>query len=90
MERHLIIQELTLQPSGEWKPEARGWTVLRIADGAGYSLQGSAARELNVGDMAVVDPATNLIVRASQLGVLRLQFFLVLPQYLNGLLTVTE
>ena len=90
VERHLIIQELTLRPSGEWQPETRGWTVSRVAEGVGYSLQGPAARELNVGDMVVVGPATNLIVRASQLNVLKLEFFLVLPQYLNGLLTVTE
>ena len=90
VERHLIIQELTLHPSGEWKPELRGWTVLRVAEGVGYSMQGAAARELNGGDMIVVGPATKFTVRASQLNVLKLEFFLVLPQFLNGLLTVTE
>ncbi len=63
---------------------------MRVLDGAGYSLQGPAARELNAGDAIVVGPASNLVVRASQLGILKLEYFLVLPQYLNGLLTVTE
>ena len=58
VERHLIIQELTLRPSGEWQPETRGWTVSRVAEGVGYSLQGPAARELNVGDMDVVRRVT--------------------------------
>jgi hemolysin activation/secretion protein/AraC-like DNA-binding protein len=89
-ERHLIIQDLSLRPSGEWKPDAHGWTVFRVADGAGYCLQGSGARELNVGDMAICSPATTATIRASQLGALRLEFYLVLPQCLNGLLTVTE
>jgi|SRR5665213_215601 len=90
VERHLIIQELSLRPSGEWKPDGRGWTVMRVAEGAGYCLQGSAARELNAGDAVITGPVTNAVFRASQLGVLKLEFFLVLPQYLNGLLTVTE
>ena len=64
MERHLIIQELALRPSGEWKPEQRSWTALRVAEGAGYSLQGPAARELNVGDLVIVGPTTNFTVRA--------------------------
>ena len=89
-ERHLIIQELSLRPSGEWSPDARGWTVVRVADGVGYCLQGSAARELNVGDTLIVGPVAPVIFRASQLGVLKLEYFLVLPQYLNGLLTVAE
>ena len=90
VERHLIIQEMTLRPSGEWKPEARGWTVVRVAEGAGYTMHGAAAKEFNAGEMIVVGPATSVTLRASQLGVLKLEFFLVLPQFLNGLLTVTE
>ncbi|MBW8864063.1 MAG: helix-turn-helix domain-containing protein [Verrucomicrobia bacterium] len=90
MERHLIIQELALRPSGEWKPEMRGWSVVRVAEGVGYCLQGAGARELNTGDALITGPATNVILRASQLGILKLEFYLVLPQYLNGLLTVTE
>src|ERR1700744_4126826 len=89
-ERHLAIQELSLRSSGEWKPDARGWTVTRVAEGAGYCLQGSTARELNVGDAVIISPASTGVVRASQLGPLKLEFYLVLPQCLNGLLTVTE
>ena len=89
-DRHLIIQELSLRPSGEWKPDVHAWTVLRVAEGAGYCLQTGGARELNTGDMAIFSPASIPTVRASQLGALRLEYFLVLPQCLNGLLNVTE
>ena len=90
VERHLILQEMSLRPSGEWTPGG-GWTVVRVAEGAGYCLQpGTTARELNLGDMVIAGANTAAVFRASQLGVLRLEFFLVLPQYLNGLLTVTE
>lgn len=79
-----------MRPSGEWKPEARGWTVVRVVEGAGYCLQGAGARELNPGDTLISAPAASIVIRASQLGILKLEFYLVLPQYLNGLLTVTE
>jgi hypothetical protein len=90
VERHLIIQELALRPSGEWQPDAHAWSIVRVAEGAGYSLQGTAAREMNAGDMAVVGPGTQLTIRASQLGNLKLEFYVVLPQFLNGLVTLAE
>ena len=90
MECHLFIKETTLSPSGEWQPDVRAWTVVRVAEGLGYCLQGSAARALNLGDALIVSPANTAILRASQLGFMRLEFYLVLPQHLNGLLTVTE
>ena len=90
IERHLILQEITLVPSGEWSPDAPGWTVVRVVDGFGYWLQGGGAQELKIGDGFVVAAGTPLVLRASQLGRLKLEFFCVQPQFLNGLITVTE
>ena len=87
--RHLILQEMSLRPGGEWTPSG-GWTVVRAAEGAGYCLQTGVARELNAGDMVIVGAHAAAIFRASQLGVLKLEFFRVLPQCLNGLLTIAE
>ena len=90
-ERHLILQELTLAASVEWRPRCGGWLMARVAEGTGYWLQHQAAhRQLNPGDGLIVIRNANGIVRASQLGPLKLQLFMVLPQYLNGLLTVAE
>jgi len=89
MERHLILQELILRPAGEWTP-AGGWAVVRVVEGAGYCLQTGTAREINAGDAVIAGSHAAAVFRASQLGLLKLQFFLILPQYLNGLLTVTE
>src|ERR1700733_6713514 len=89
VERLLILQELNLRPAGEWTPGG-GWTVVRVIEGAGYCLQRGVAREFNAGDMVIVGPHAGAVFRASQLGVLRLEFYFVLPQYLNGLLTFTE
>ncbi len=90
VERHLTLQELTLRPSGEWSPRGQGWIVAHVVEGSGYWLHAGHARELNPGDGFVVATGTPAVVRASQLGQLKLQFFSVLPQYLNGLLTVGE
>ena len=84
------MQELILRPSGEWTPPAPGWTVVRVAEGFGYWLQGGGARELHPGDGFVATEAARLVLRASQLGPLKLEFFCVQPQFLNGLLTVAE
>jgi hemolysin activation/secretion protein/AraC-like DNA-binding protein len=91
IERHLLLQELTLRPSGEWTPRHHEWFMVRVAEGVGYWLQpGAAARQLSVGDGLLTSNSSNGVLRASQLGPLKLQFFSVQPQYLNGLLTVAE
>ncbi|MGO8837524.1 MAG: POTRA domain-containing protein [Limisphaerales bacterium] len=91
IERHLILQELTLRPSGEWTPRNHEWFMVRVAEGTGYWLQpGAAARQLGVGDGLMTTGNGDGVLRASQLGELKLQFFSIQPQYLNGLLTVAE
>ncbi|MGA2279252.1 MAG: helix-turn-helix domain-containing protein [Verrucomicrobiota bacterium] len=91
IERHLLLQELTLRPSGEWAPYHFEWFMVRVADGIGYWLQpGVAARQLSPGDCLIATGKSNGVLRASQLDPLKLQFFNVQPQYLNGLLTVAE
>ena len=65
--------------------------MVRVAEGVGYWLQaGVAARQLSAGDCLLASSSSNGVLRASQLGPLKLQFFSVQPQYLNGLLTVAE
>ena len=64
--------------------------MARVAEGGGYWLQDGTARELNVGDGFVAVADANVILRASQLGILKLQIFTVQPQFLTVLFTVTE
>jgi AraC-like DNA-binding protein len=94
VERHLILQELVLRPSGEWAPAGQSWTVARVVEGSGYWLQSGNARTLNPGDGLALAPAPATgnggRLRASQLGPLKLEWFTVQPQFLNGLLTVAE
>ena len=89
-ELHLILKEVVIAPSEEWRPERHVWTALRVAEGYGYGLGGEAARELQAGDTAIVGPVAEVTLRASQLGPLKLQYFTVEPQLLDGLFTVME
>jgi AraC-like DNA-binding protein len=86
----LILREVPLLPSGEWSPAYEGWLVVRIAEGAGYSFYNAQARELNPGDGFIAPDNAKVLVRASQLGSLNLQFFLVQPRLITGLLTIAE
>lgn len=87
---HLNLKELVLLPAGEWVPDGRYWTAVRVADGFGYFVYGGLARELKIGDAVFTSPRSEVTLRASQLGELRLDFFRVVPQHLKGVLTVLE
>jgi AraC-like DNA-binding protein len=86
----LIIKDLTLPPAGEWSPQGHGWTVVRVAQGSGYCLRQKNACALQAGDGLMAPQTASVTVRASQLGELRLHYFHVQPELLNGLLTVAE
>lgn len=87
---HLILQSVVLSPAEEWLPPTQGWVIARLAEGVGYWMHGGQARELKEGDGFVVSGQQNMVLRASRLGVLKLELYLLQPQLLNGLLTVTE
>jgi AraC-like DNA-binding protein len=89
-DQHLVLKVITLRPSDEWTPPGNGWMVARVAEGCGYWMHDGTARELNAGDGFVVGGNACGLLRSSQLGPLRLQFFSVQPQYLNGLMSVAE
>ena len=91
VDRHLILQQKVFTPSAEWQPASEGWLALRIAEGQGYLLAiGSAARPVAAGDVLIIGPGGGSVLRASQLGPMKLHFFTVLPQMLSGVLTIGE
>jgi AraC-like DNA-binding protein len=89
-DRHLILQSKVVSPGEEWAPPRPGWVVARVSEGVGYWMYGGQARELKEGDGFVVSGKADMTIRASQLGILKLEFYLLQPPLLNGLLTVTE
>jgi len=88
--QHLDLRELTLRPGGEWSPPHSGWAMARVAEGVAYLMGVGEARELKAGDVFVTPCKSGVVLRASQLESLKLQFFVVQPDYLSGLLSVAE
>ncbi|HEU6447303.1 MAG TPA: helix-turn-helix transcriptional regulator [Verrucomicrobiae bacterium] len=85
-----MLQEIAVQPSVEWIPDFQGWLIARVSGGAAYWMQSGPARQLGPGDGFVIAQKHGGVLRVSQLGPLKLQFFVIQPQQLNGLLTVAE
>lgn len=64
--------------------------MARVAEGFGYVLQGSSAKELQPGDIVTANGGAKPVFRASSLSAMKLDFFRVRVEFLNGLLTVAE
>jgi hemolysin activation/secretion protein/AraC-like DNA-binding protein len=89
-QRHLILQDLTLVPSGEWSSRGEGWVVVRLVEGRGYWLQQGKASELGAGDVVVALRSGGGVLRASSLErPCKLELCFVDPRLLSGLLTLT-
>jgi AraC-like DNA-binding protein len=89
-EHHLILQEQWLQPACEWSPATGIWTVARVVEGFGYLLGAGETKSLEQGDVFTTTGGRAIRARASSLKALKLEYFLVRPELLNGLLTVSE
>ena len=88
---HLLLDELELAPSAEWEPPSGVcWRVVRVASGQGYWLGRGEARELETGKIIVIGPQQRGVLRVSQLGPVRLQYFRFCPELMGGVLSVTE
>lgn len=87
---HLLLHELNIAPATEWVPLAEAWTIMRVKEGLGYVLQAGQPQELSTGDMVVTTGGGGVVLRASALGAMRLDYYVVHPEWLNGLLTVAE
>ena len=89
-EPQLVINELALPPGGEWAPQLPGWLVMHVSSGVGYCLHPRENWELLPGAVAVLSDQSRGLVRASELGELRLQFFRLDPRRLPGLLSLSD
>lgn len=89
-EGHLTLRELSIPAGGVWSSFSNGWSVIRVARGAGYYIGQRLNQELQPGSVALLPPGVNGSVRASQLGELSSTVFSVLPARLTGLASLTE
>jgi AraC-like DNA-binding protein len=87
---HLYLEELVLAPSQEWTPFLPGWHFLWLAEGQCFWLGENLVVDLESGEILVLGPARNGVLRASQLGTARLDYFRLCPEYLAGLFSLNE
>jgi len=87
---HLFLQELILQPRGEWDIRSEVWLFLRVVSGEASWIDDRSSFLLKTGEMLLVPPTRHGTLRASQLSALTTVYFLFRPDLLGGFLTVQE
>jgi AraC-like DNA-binding protein len=90
IEPHLNLLEVILPPAGEWTPDGSCWIAAWVANGFGYCLHAGVPREFRPGDAIITGPGCGAILRASQLGEVRIEYFRIVPERLSGVITVAE
>ncbi len=87
---HLHVEEILLLPGQEWMDAAAAWHLVRVTRGAAYWLGPGRSRSLVEGEVLVIPPAAEGLVRASQINEVLLHGFNFAPDLLCGFLTLTE
>jgi AraC-like DNA-binding protein len=87
---HLLIEEVKLPPGAEWMDSAAVWRFIRFASGTAYWLGPKLTRPLVEGEVIIVAPPGQGVIRASQLSEVVLRSFTFCPDQLYGLLTLVE
>lgn len=87
---HLFINDCELVPGSEWKDTSLGWKIVLVTKGFLYWIARSEVRELQAGDVLVVGPSVDGVLRASQISAATLHFFNFQPEHLVGLMSLSE
>jgi AraC-like DNA-binding protein len=87
---HLTIGTINLLPGQEWTDQSRAWRFARVSGGAAYWLDTARPRALVEGEMMVIAPDREAVVRASQIGEVVLHRFLFAPDLVCGFLSLAE
>jgi AraC-like DNA-binding protein len=87
---HLFIDECDLAAGSEWKDSSPGWKIILVSKGFFYWIARAEIKDLKTGDILVVGPATEGVLRASQISAAKLHFFYFQPEHLVGLMSLSE
>ncbi|MEI7730000.1 MAG: helix-turn-helix domain-containing protein [Verrucomicrobiota bacterium] len=89
-QRHLALQESVCEAAGEWHGIPDVWVFARLTDGKAYWLSRSQTFEPLAGDLLVLPPGCQGVLRASQVGPIKVQFFTMNIEAMSSLLTLAE
>ena len=87
---HLFINDCDLAPGSEWKDASPGWKIVLVNKGFCYWIARPEVRELQAGDVLVIGPSVDGVLRASQISSATLHFFNFQPEHLVGLMSLSE
>ena len=87
---HLHLEEIKLPAGQEWLDPTAAWRFVRIQSGAAYWLGGKQTRPLAEGEVIIIAPRVEGVIRASQIGDVTLQGFNFTAEMLCGFFTLTE
>ena len=87
---HLLLKTVSLPPGEEWEPRFQGWTFFLLTEGVSYWMQPNKHHELSAGSAIITSHRVQGLVRASQIGEVRVDYFTVEPQRLTGVVTLSE
>lgn len=86
----LQLHEHKLEPGQEWIDNSEAWRVVLLRNGAAYWLETARPRALTSGEVLVLAPRVDAIIRASQLGEASLVWFPFDLTLVYGLFTIAE
>ncbi len=87
---HLFINECELTPGSEWRDASPGWKIVLVNKGFLYWIARAEVRELQAGDVLVIGPSVDGLLRASQISAATLHYFNFQPEHLVGLMSLSE
>lgn len=87
---HLFINECEVASGTEWKDASPGWKIVLVSKGFFYWIARAEIRDLQPGDVLVIGPAGDGVLRASQISAATLNFFYFRPEHLVGLMSLSE
>jgi hemolysin activation/secretion protein/AraC-like DNA-binding protein len=86
----LFLEAIKLAAGEEWMDGPGAWRLVRVQSGAAYWLSDGNNRPLAEGEVLIVPPQAEGLVRASQIGDVLLHGFKFSPDMLCGFFTLTE
>ncbi|MEI6566350.1 MAG: AraC family transcriptional regulator [Verrucomicrobiota bacterium] len=94
---HLLLSKGVVPAGGEWVPRGGGWRLLHVTKGHGYwvhrdghIVHSNGILECPSGSVLVVSPHAMGYLLASQLGALEVDYFVLHPERLAGVMDLQE
>jgi AraC-like DNA-binding protein len=86
---HLSLEEIQLKPGQEWSDSTAAWRFLRVGKGPA-EWSGTVQRSLLEGEVLIIAPHTNGIIRADSINGAVLNGFSFTPCLMGGFFTLAE